>query len=60
VELLFVAWVVAVVVFAPLAAFKAKRMGQPFWPWLLAGIALPIVTLAIVSYYEPRSRREQR
>jgi hypothetical protein len=47
--------------FALLTAFKAKRMRQSFIGWLLAALAMPLISLAVVQYFEPtRAERKAR
>lgn len=53
-------YIVCAVIFGPMAALKARRMGQPFLPWLLVGMALPVITLAVVSWYEGDARRPRK
>jgi Kef-type K+ transport system membrane component KefB len=55
-----VLYVVIAVPFALLTAYKAKRMGQSFTSWLFVGLCLPVISLAVVQYFEPDKRRRDR
>lgn len=35
-----------------ITAAKAKRMNQSWGNWFIAGLALPVISLAIVQYFE--------
>lgn len=54
--LVVVVYVLVAVPFAFLTAHKAARLGQSWGAWFLVALCVPVVSLAVVTYFEPSRR----
>lgn len=55
--LVVVVYVLVAVPCAFLTAHKAARMGQSWLSWFLVALCVPVISLAVVTFFEPDRRR---
>lgn len=50
--LVVLVWIVVALVFAPITARKAARLGGSYWSWFFVALCLPVISLAVIGWYE--------
>ena len=55
--LVVLVYVLVAVPFAFLTAHKARRLGQSWGAWFVVALCVPVISLAVVTYFEPDRRR---